>query len=207
MVHIVLMRPGATDFDLQGRIQGDLDVPLSEQGRDEVKQAIEKIRPLGISTLYYSPNEAASETAQIIAEALQIKIKQVDNLRNLNQGLWQGMLVDEVRLKQPKVYRQWQEHPETVCPPDGEMLSEANDRIEETLERLIKKHKAGSLGLVAPEPLATLIAARLQGSDLGDLWTAHNDCRCCQEFDVNPSTWKIEVALAAQKSQSNGHAG
>ena len=35
------------------------------------------------------------------------------------------MLIDDVKRKQPKVYRQWQEQPEIICPPEGEMLSEA----------------------------------------------------------------------------------
>ncbi len=45
-------------------------------------------------------------------------------MQNLNLGLWQGMQVAEVRHKQPKVYRQWQEQPENVCPPDGEMIEQ-----------------------------------------------------------------------------------
>ena len=50
-------------------------------------------------------------------------------MQNLNQGLWQGMLVEDVRHKQPKVYRQWQEQPENVCPPEGEMLEQADERV------------------------------------------------------------------------------
>ena len=42
----------------------------------------------------------------------------------MNHGLWQGMIIDEVKRKQPKVYKQWQEHPENVCPPEGEMLAQ-----------------------------------------------------------------------------------
>src|SRR5688572_13413557 len=125
MVHLVLIRPGSTDYDLQGRIQGTLDIPLSEQGRQEADQAVEKLRDRSLKTLYCAPCQSAAETARIIGQALRIKVKPLDFLRNLNQGLWQGMLVDEVKLKQPKVYREWKEHPENVCPPDGEMLSQA----------------------------------------------------------------------------------
>ena len=50
-------------------------------------------------------------------------------MQNLNLGLWQGMQVSEVRYKQPKVYRQWQEQPENVCPPEGEMIEQAEQRI------------------------------------------------------------------------------
>jgi broad specificity phosphatase PhoE len=206
MVQIVLVRPGSTDYDLQGRIQGTLDVPLSQQGRDEVTQTVEELRGRSLSAIYCAPCQAAVETAEIIGEALQVKVKQIDNLRNLDHGLWQGMLVNEVKVKQPKVYRQWQEHPENVCPPDGEMLSDATQRIDEAISKLLKRHRSGSVGLVVSEPLATLLACRLHGSELGDLWKTHNGCTCCQEIDLNPGRRRTESAYVAngQHRETNG---
>jgi phosphoserine phosphatase len=197
MVQIVLIRPGSTDYDLQGRIQGTLDVPLSDQGRDEVSQAIDGLRGRSLTAIYCAPCEAAQETAEILGQALAVKVKPLENLRNLDQGLWQGMLVDEVRVKQPKVYRQWQEHPENVCPPEGEMLAEAAERIDDAMEKLVRKHRSGNIGLVVPEPLATLVAKRLSGGDVGDLWKAHNGCNCCQEFDLQAPGQRPLPGLAA----------
>lgn len=206
MVHFVLVRPGSTDYDLQGRIRGTLDVPLSQQGREEVTLAVEELRGRGLTAIYCAPCQASTQTAEIIGDALHLKVKQLDNLRNLDQGLWQGMLVDEVKIKQPKVYRQWQEHPENVCPPDGEMLSEAGQRIQEAISKLLKRHRGGSVGLVVPEPLATLLATRLQGGEVGDLWKTHNGCTCCQEFELNPSAWRSENAYVTngQHREPNG---
>jgi broad specificity phosphatase PhoE len=207
MVHFVLVRPGSTDYDLQGRIQGTLDVPLSQQGREEVTLTVEELRSRSLSTIYCAPCQAAMQTAEIIGEALHVKVKQLDNLRNLDQGLWQGMLVDEVKIKQPKVYRQWQEHPENVCPPDGEMIADAGQRINDAISKLLKRHRGGSVGLVVPEPLATLLATRLQGGEVGDLWKTHNGCTCCQDFDLNPSQWRSESAYATngQHRGANGN--
>jgi len=208
MVQIVLIRPGSTDYDLQGRIQGTLDMPLSDQGRDEVVRALDNLRGRSLAAIYCAPCEAAMQTAEIIGQALQVKVKPLDNLRNLDQGLWQGMLVDEVKVKQPKVYRQWQEHPENVCPPNGEMLAEAAERIDEAVEKLAKKHRTGNLGLVVPEPLATLLANRLSGGELGDLWKAHNGCNCCQEFELRSTGRRADVSFATngQATGANGKA-
>jgi probable phosphoglycerate mutase len=205
MVHLVLIRPGSTDYDLQGRIQGTLDIPLSEQGRQEVDQAVENLRSRSLKALYCAPCRSAAETAQIIGQALRIKVKPLDYLRNLNQGLWQGMLIDEVKLKQPKVYREWKEHPENVCPPDGEMLSKAVERINEGIEKLLKRHRTGVIGLVVSEPMATLLAARLRRGELGDLWKTHNGCNCCEEFEMNAAMWRSEEAyVAADRAEVNG---
>ena len=65
-----------------------------------------------------------SKRPRRIGATLDLKVKTLDKLQNLDHGLWQGMLVSDVKTKQPKVYRQWQEQPETVCPPQGETLSD-----------------------------------------------------------------------------------
>jgi probable phosphoglycerate mutase len=93
----------------------------------------------------------------------------------LDHGLWQGLLVTDVKSKQPKVYRQWQDQPETVCPPQGETLSTARQRVQTALTKLLKKHKSdGLLALVTPEPLATIVRNVLRHDDWGDLW----QCTC-----------------------------
>jgi len=175
MPQIVLIRPGSTDYDQQGRIQGTLDVPLNRQGNDEVTRVINELRGWRIEAVYASPCEPAWETAQAIAATLEVKLKKLDRMQNLDHGLWQGMCVDEVRRKQPKVYRQWQERPESVCPPEGEMVAQAEDRVRLTINKLLKRHKNGVIALVVPEPLASLVRHCIKQGELGNLWKAASE--------------------------------
>ena len=172
MSKVILIHPGATQYDLENRIQGTLGIPLSDEGREEVRQSMVSLASEGIEALYTSPCEAASETAEMLAAALDVKVKVIENLGNVRLGLWQGMLVDDVKTKQPKVYRQWQDHPDNICPPEGEMLEAARKRVNKTLTKLTKKHKEGVIGLVVPEPLASLVRAFFATGEeaLGDLW-------------------------------------
>ena len=141
MDQIVLIRPGTTDYHLDKRILGRLDVPLNAEGNREVVRLIEELRPLHLEAVYSADCRPAVQTAEAIAEALDIKLRKLDLLKNLDYGLWQGMKIEEVRVKQPKVYRQWQESPEFVCPPEGEMLSQAEDRVRSCVTRLLKRNK------------------------------------------------------------------
>ena len=172
MLQVVLIRPGCTDYDVQQRIQGSLDIPLNEQGATEAAQTAEDLRDKGIETIFAPVSQPSLQTAEIIAKALGIKHKKIERLQNLNQGLWQGLLVEDVRHKQPKVYRQWQEQPENVCPPEGEMLSEADERVRTALVKLLKRHKEGVIGLVVPEPLLSLARRFITHGELGDLGKA-----------------------------------
>ena len=184
MVRIVLARPGSTELDEQERIKGTLDMPLSDHGNRQIAKTARELAAVDIQVVYTSPCQAAFETGRAIGEFLGVKVKQLDKLQNLNQGLWQGKRIDEVRQKQPKIYRRWQDNPETVCPPEGEMLEQARDRIQSTLTKLLKKHKNGVIALVVPEPLASLIKNFLNGAKLGDLWKVECDCGSWEFIDV-----------------------
>ncbi len=191
MVQFVLIRPGSTDYDVQGRIQGNLDIPLNDQGREQTAKAVECLNGRTLVALYSAAGQAAEETAGLIGAAVKLRPKTLERLENLNHGLWQGMIIDEVKRKQPKVYKQWQEHPENVCPPEGEMLSDVIQRVDTALEKLLRKHRFGAIGLVAPEPLASVIRCRILGGQLGDLWKATKGCGRVEVFEVQPQLPKV----------------
>ncbi len=182
MFSILLIRTGATEYECQGRIQGTLDVPLSEDGRQQMEQVAEQLENLSVDALYAGPCRATQQSATLVAQRLRLKTKTVESLGNLDHGLWQGMLIEDVKAKQPKVYRQWQEHPETVCPPDGETLAMARERLQQVLAKIAKKHKTGTVAVVVAEPLTSLVRNVLRDDALGDLWGVEGGNRPCWEL-------------------------
>ena len=181
MFQVLLIRPGATEYNQQGRVQGTLDIPLCEDGRQEVEKMVGQLRSQPIAAIYASPCQSAEQTAAALGAVLDLKVKPLDLLQNLDQGWWQGMLVTDVIKKQPRVYRQFQEQPETVCPPQGETISEAKQRVQATIAKLTKKHKAaGLIALIVPEPLARVVRNVLRHEPLGDLWK----CSCGSQWEL-----------------------
>ena len=166
MTQVVLIRPGATVYDEQNRVQGTLDVPLSDRGRAEVAQlAVTLSEPragITLAALYCGPGESVLRTAEAVGKALGLRPKRIDDLRNLDQGLWQGLQFSEIKRRNMKVFRQWLEDPATVCPPLGETIGGAMERIKTVLRPLIRRHQDESLGLVVAEPIAQLIACYLR---------------------------------------------
>ena len=187
MLRIVLIRPGATDYDCDQRIQGDLDIPLNRQGLMEVARAVDQLHDKCIETIYAAPCASAVQTAEILSKDLDVRWKKLDRMQNVNLGLWQGMQVSEVRHKQPKVYRQWQEQPENVCPPEGEMIEQAEQRVVAVMNKLLRRHKDGVIGLVVPEPLASLVRRHVKDDDLGDLWKALAAHGSWEVLDLEPA--------------------
>ena len=74
MLSIMLIRSGRTEYDCQGRIQGMLDVPLSEDGRREVEAGAAELlaRPAELTAIYAGPCRCAQETTEILAERLKL---------------------------------------------------------------------------------------------------------------------------------------
>lgn len=186
MTRIILLRTCSTDFDDEGRIKGTLDIPLNQVGSEQAAEAAAALLSEDVSIVYFSPCQAGEETANAVAVVLGVKSKPIKNLQNLDQGLWQGKLIDELKEKQKKVYKQLQEQPETVCPPEGELVSDAQLRIKPIIDKLIKKHKNQVVVLVAPEPLTSLLHAYLLQTELGDLWDPTCDCGGWLAIDVEP---------------------
>jgi len=175
MFKLLLIRPGVTEYDQQGRIQGTLDIPLCEDGRRQVDAMIDQLRDQKITAIYSCPSQAAQQTADALAAAFDVKVKELDALQNLDHGLWQGMLVADVKTKQPKVYRQWQDQPETVCPPQGETVIDVEERLAAAVSKLTKKYKVdGLVAVVLPEPAASVLKHVLRKDELGDLWKCRN---------------------------------
>lgn len=162
MIRLVLIRPGATLYDEQGRIQGSLDVPLSERGRAEADQVVKDLADAHLDILYTAPCASALETARRVGEALRVRVRPVDELRNLNHGLWQGLELEEVKRRHLKLFRQWQEDPRCVCPPCGEPMDAADDRMRVALRSIARRHRGGAVGLVVPDPMALLVASYLK---------------------------------------------
>jgi broad specificity phosphatase PhoE len=162
MSQILLIRPGCTDFDEQQRIQGTLDLPLSSRGQEQVARIVHELADIPIDVIYTSPCEPARSTAAALGAARGIAVKEIESLYNVNHGLGQGLKVDEIRRKHPKVFKQWQESPQAICPPGGETLTEAVDRVRKALEKPFKKK--GRLAVVAADPLAAIICAVVRGA-------------------------------------------
>jgi broad specificity phosphatase PhoE len=193
MVQFLIVRAGATEFDEQGRIKGTLDIPLSPSGQAQVDRLISELHDTPIDHLYSSPCRCAQQTAEVLAADHRLRIKTLDDLQNLDHGLWHGKLVEEVRVNQPRVFRQLQDHPETVCPPQGEPVGLALERVQSLISRLLRKHRSGTVAIVVPEPLASFVRAFLSRSDLGDLWKAECEGGGWQLIDVRDES----VALAS----------
>lgn len=172
---VLLIRPGATDFDDQGRIKGCMDMPMSERGREQANSLAQELSGISVKTIYASPCESAQETAERLSQGRDVRVKVVDAFRNIDHGLWHGKLIDEVRRNHPKVYRQGQETPDDLCPPGGEAIVDAKARVAKAIRKIARKSGDRVIAVVVPDPMASVVQSVLSGHEIEDLWKVETD--------------------------------
>ena len=177
MLKIFLVRPGSTEFDEQGRIKGCLDIPLSAAGEEQVQRAATELAEFDITRIYTSPCKSAIQTAEKLNRGGKVKIKIIEGFKNLNHGLRHGKLIEDLKSTQPRTYRNFADNPESTCPPEGESLRSAKDRVVKALNKIVRKNRDGKVILVVPEPLATISQSILEDVEIGDLWSS--ECETC----------------------------
>jgi broad specificity phosphatase PhoE len=188
MLSILIVRPGCTEFDAQGRIKGSLDIPLNAEGQHQVAQTVDQLSDKAITAIYQAPCQSAAQMADALSQATGAKVRELDALANLDHGLWHGKLIDDVKRSQPKVYKRWRENPASVCPPEGETVGAAATRAQKAIRKIVKRHKHGVVAVVASEPIASVMASLLNDSDLGNLWHSECDCGNWETIDVEPES-------------------
>ncbi len=177
---VLLIRPGATEFDDQGRIKGCMDMPLSETGRRQAESLVDQVSHFRCRTIFTAPCESARETAELLSRdrltgERAAKVKVIDAFRNLDHGLWHGKLLDELKRNHPKLYRRGQESPWDICPPGGESIADAKTRVEKAIRKLLKKNSDDLVTIVIPDPMAWIVQTLLSGETLANLWKAETD--------------------------------
>ena len=190
-LNIVLVRSGSTDLDDQGRITGSLDMPLSQAGEEEALATAIELLSFDIDAIFSARSLAAQQTAQALTRDGEIRVFVIENWTNLDHGLWQGKLIEEIKETRPKLYRQWKQNPESICPPGGETVEEVRNRIRSSLKKMYKKFKGGTVAIVAPDPLLSIICAEVDDSAVGDVMSRKPEPVRWQEIELslNASTW------------------
>ncbi|HBH79583.1 MAG TPA: 2,3-bisphosphoglycerate-dependent phosphoglycerate mutase [Nitrospira sp.] len=143
MARLVLLRHGESQWNLENRFTGWVDVPLSPKGIEEAKSAGEKLREMKFHRAFTSVLMRANETLRIVLEAISQTGIPIEKDKALNERMYgelQGLNKAETAQKygdaQVKIWRRSYD----VRPPGGESLKDTAERALPYYEKMIKPH-------------------------------------------------------------------
>ncbi|MDR1693865.1 MAG: histidine phosphatase family protein [Lactobacillaceae bacterium] len=134
-------RHGETELNKQGKIQGQIESPLTAEGQNQVKELAKKYNDINLDIIFSSPLSRCIETARPIAREKDIKLKICDDLKEAYCGEWEGISLsmlnqnEENRILRSKYLSGNKKYGE-VSYPGGERIKDVQKRISQALKEI-----------------------------------------------------------------------
>jgi alpha-ribazole phosphatase len=165
ITRLILIRHGQTEWNVEGRWQGQSDPPLNAEGIAQAHRLGADLTNKGLDVIYTSSLLRAVETAQIVAHALGLPLKVEPRLVEIHQGDWDAHLRSEIAQAYPDLLRQWEADPWARTPPGGERLEDVQRRVYAALDDILSEEPDRCVALVTHRLPIFLIKMRYQGLD------------------------------------------
>lgn len=147
---VYLTRHGQTEWNLEKRLQGRGDSPLTDSGIARAKELRDRLHDTEIDVIYSSPIKRALDTAHIIKGRKSVEILTHDGLMEMCFGDYEGRITDAVKDENPI----WDinlimQGNTTLCAPNGETLAQVRARINEVMDKIIEDNRGKTILVVA----------------------------------------------------------
>jgi probable phosphoglycerate mutase len=145
---LFLVRHGQSTWNREHRIQGQLDPPLSDDGRLQAVRAARRFAGHRFAGFYASDLQRAHQTAEVIGEAIAIPPTPSAGLREIFLGEWEGLTTEELAQRFPESWARWTAEPSWDVVPGGEGSVPFETRVNEELDAILARHEHGDVLVV-----------------------------------------------------------
>ncbi len=192
-MQIVLVRHGATDWNLQGRCQGVTDRELSEVGVRQAEQIAALLSSESIQAIYSSDLRRARQTADLISQPHNLPVLIEENIRELNHGALEGLTFNEIKQSYSEFLARWRTEPAEIQVPGGERLTDVAERAWEGVARIAERHVAAESIVVVSHNFPILgIVCRVTGTHLNNYRSFHLDpCSVTRLQRNGANAWSV----------------
>jgi probable phosphoglycerate mutase len=143
-----LLRHGESVSNVEGRVQGQLDVDLTDLGVEQARRAgrfFASFEGPAIDEIWSSPLLRARRTAEIVAAAVGLGVRFDDRLKELDAGVFQGLLWSELDRIHPDPHARWKSGDPDYSIPGGESRRSLAERGEAALSEIARRPAANVL--------------------------------------------------------------
>ena len=140
MKRLILVRHGETEWNRVGRYQGFARTSLNERGQWQAEQAARRLADGSIDVLYASDLPRAMETARPIADRLDLPIHELEALREIDVGEWEGLTVSEIQSVHADNWETYVSDPIHTVRKGGESLAKLAARVTDAFHRWDSEH-------------------------------------------------------------------
>jgi len=159
----LLIRHGQSTWNRDHRIQGQLDPPLSDEGRRQAALVGARLAGRKFGGLYASDLKRALETAEAIGKAVGVGPEPTEALREIYLGEWEGLHTEEMAERFPEAWASWVEEPDWDVVPGGEGAAIFDARVGAAVETIMRRHPHGDVLVVTHGGVIQVALHRIVG--------------------------------------------
>jgi broad specificity phosphatase PhoE len=192
-MQIILVRHGATDWNIQGRCQGATDLDLNEVGVRQAESIAARLCRETITAVYSSHLKRARQTAEFVSRPHNLPIGIEKDMRELDHGALEGLTFNDIRENFPEFIQKWRTEPSEIQVPGGERLVDVAQRTWNGLHRIVQRHNSDDTVIVVSHnfPILSLLC-RIAGVHLNQYRTFHLDpCGITRLNHSGDTRWSI----------------
>lgn len=172
MTNLYITRHGQTEWNVERRMQGQKNSPLTELGKQQAKWLGNRLNEVAIDIIISSSSGRAVQTAEIIRGNRDIAIIPNDNLREISLGAWEGMSDAEVESSYPEEHNNFWHFPHLYQPvAGGETFFQVWSRVSNEVEKIIAYYSGKNILIVTHATALKTLLAYFENKDLKDLWS------------------------------------
>lgn len=202
MVKVVFIRHGETEWNADGRYQGQSDVALSDTGRAQAALLADHFPVEKIDVIYSSDLVRAFDTALAVAGRFGLSVHREPAFREISFGDWEGLTYAQIVAKWPEAMDHFLQRPDLLDIPHGESFAAVQCRAVKRLNELIQENEGKTVAVTAHGAvLRTLLAAALH-MPLRYVWSI-------RQFNtaVNIVRYDSEAGATVELINSTAHLG
>ncbi len=195
MIRLFLVRHGITDWNYEGRYQGQVDVPLNAEGRRQVALLRDRLRDEQFTACFSSALGRARESAEIILAGRPCHVRQMADLNELNYGEWEGLTTAEIKARFPEAWNTFVVDPVHSAPPGGESRLHLARRVDRAFAEIQREFVDGDARALVAAHGGTIrgAVASYLGIAADHLWKLRQDNAALTIVDVYPSGGELAL--------------
>lgn len=182
-MELIIIRHGETEWNRLERCQGISDIPLNETGREQARRLADSLRAEKLSAIFSSDLVRARETAETIADVHSLPVSFNRDLREMDQGEFEGLEFTHIRKQYSGVLKKWTTDPENLRIPGGETLLEVQDRAWNAFHDIYRRHADERVLMVSHNLTIISLLCKFSGKSLSAF----------REFNVRETSKSIVI--------------
>ncbi len=190
---IILVRHGQTAWNREERFRGRANIPLDETGLAQAEITARYVLAHWTpAAVYCSPLQRARQTAEKIAEPLQLHERVHPGLLDIDYGAWEGYTPDDLRDQGwEKALETWYTQPHDAPIPGGETLQVVRLRAMGALGEIVERHRGETVVIVAHTVVNRLILLGILGLDNERFWYLGQDTCALNVLEFDGKFFKL----------------